>query len=469
MWLFDKLMKKGTMAGIWNDVEISPVVARSIQDCLNAFYFVPGWADKTKQLSGLPAMITNYISTLATTEMVISCGVGSRAEWLANAVKPAQMQIQRAVQLAAAGGELVIRPYLDSFSNTICFDFVQAGRFFPTRIGADGKVTAGFFCDYLDSKEGNFLRIESFDFKDGVLCISNKAYRNRGDTLSAEIPLARVDKWADIQPEFTVHNVSGPLFGIIKMPFVNTVDDTSHIPISLYANALDNMKEFDILYREFLYEFHSAKRKRIVERSAIRPKSKRDGMPGGIVGLTYSDISTDAYIVVDPDEQNKPFDDYTPQIRSEDYRKGLKTTLAMIENQCCLSPGTLAIDDRTGAVTATQVISDDRTTYNTCNAIQQQGILPGMLDLIEACNVLGDLYGLAPTGEIEPAVSFGDSVFEDTAQEYSRRFAMAQAGYLKPEKLISWYFGVDEDTALSEYIPKAENNDEFVDLLGGGA
>ena len=122
MWLFDKLMKKGTMAGIWNDVEISPVVARSIQDCLNAFYFVPGWADKTKQLSGLPAMITNYISTLATTEMVISCGVGSRAEWLANAVKPAQMQIQRAVQLAAAGGELVIRPYLDSFSNTICFE-----------------------------------------------------------------------------------------------------------------------------------------------------------------------------------------------------------------------------------------------------------------------------------------------------------------------------------------------------------
>lgn len=52
---------------------------------------------------------------------------------------------------------------------------------------------------------------------------------------------------------------------------------------------------------------------------------------------------------------------------------GLKAILHMVENQCHLSPGTLAIDERTGAVTATQIISQDRTTYNTCTAIQQQG------------------------------------------------------------------------------------------------
>lgn len=468
MWLFDKLMNRDKK-GIWEDVEISPVVARSIQDCLNAFYFVPGWKSKVRQLSGLPTIITNYISVLATTELEISCGTGARAEWLAEAIKPMQRNMQRAVQLAAAGGELVIRPYLDHDANTIGFDFVQAGRFFPTRIGENGKVVAGFFCDYLDNRQGKFLRIESFDFNGGVLSITNKAYRNRGDELSAEIPLTSVEEWAYIEPEFTVHNVSGPLFGVIKMPFVNTVDDSSKLPVSLYANALDNMREFDFLYQEFLYEYHSGKRKRIVERDAIRPKAKKDGMPGGIpVGLTYSDISTDNYIVVDPNEQAKPFDDYTPQIRSEDYLKGLKTTLAMIENQCYLSPGTLAIDDRTGAVTATQVISDDRTTYNTCNAIQQQGMEQGILDALTACNVLADLYELAPAGEFNPSVTFGDSVFEDTAQEFSRQLSLVQGGYLKPEVLLSWYFHCDEETAVQKYLASQSSNNDFPDLLGGG-
>ncbi|MCD8357461.1 MAG: phage portal protein [Clostridia bacterium] len=467
MWLFDKLIHRGTGTGIWDDVQISPVVARSIQECLNAFYYEPGWAKKgNMKLSGIPAVITNYISTLATTEMEVNCGTGARADWIMDQVKPLLHNMQRAVQLAAAGGELIIRPYVSG--QAIQFDLVQAGRFFPTRIGDNDKVEAGFFCDYYDCSKGKFLRIESFDYSNGVLSIINKAYRNRGDVLSAEIPLTSVDKWAHLKPEFTVNNVSGPLFGAIRMPFANTVDDTSPLPISLYANALDNIKEFDTLYTEFLYELHSGKRKRIVERNAIVPRA-RDKTPGAIpVGVTYKDMTTDTYLIIDPDEQSKPFDDYTPAIRSSDYLTGLKTVLAMVENQCYLSPGTLAIDDRTGAVTATQVISDDRTTYNTCNAIQQQGIAEGMLDAIRACDAMAELHHLAPAGDIEPSVSFGDSVFEDTAQEFARQMAMVQAGCLKPEKLLSWYFEVDEDTAIAEYMATQQNNDEgFENLLGG--
>lgn len=459
MWLFDKLIRRSEK-GLWDDVQISPTVARSIRDCLNAFYYVPEWGKAGMRLSGLPVIITNYLSVLATTEMEVNCGTGVRADWIMEQIRPLLRNMQRAVQLAAAGGELVIRPYISG--QTIQFDLVQAGRFFPTRIGDNGKPEAGFFCDYYDCRKGKFLRIESFDYKDGVLSITNKAYRNQGDVLSKEIPLNSVDKWAHIKPAFTVHNVSGPLFGVIRMPFANTVDDTSPLPISLYANALDNMKEFDTTYTEFLYEFHSGKRKRIVERNAIRPSKPIDKSPGGVpVGLTYRDMTTDTYLVIDPDEQAKPFDDYTPTIRSQDYLTGLKTILSIIENQCYLSPGTLAIDERTGAVTATQVISNDRTTYNTCNAVQQQGIEEGLLDAIRACDVLADLYELAPAGSISPSVSFGDSVFEDTAQEFSRQFSLVQGGYLKPEILLAWYYHCDEETAVEKYLASQDDTDPF--------
>lgn len=180
--------------------------------------------------------------------------------------------------------------------------------------------------------------------------------------------------------------------------------------------------------------------------------------------MGYRDISTDNYIVLDPMEQAKPFDDYSPAIRTAEYMTGLKAILHMVENQCHLSPGTMSIDERTGAVTATQVISQDRTTYNTCAAIQAQGVTQGLLDVIAAMDVLCTMYGLAPAGTLEPAVSYGDSVFEDTQQEFARRLQMVQAGVLKPEKLLSWYFSVDEDTAEQEYL--AERG-QTADYFGG--
>lgn len=463
MWLFDKLLRREAH-GLWDDVQISPVVAQSIQECLNAFYSAPDWnGNKKLNLASVQNTLTNYLATLCTAEMDVNCGNSLRAEWLNNQIKPLMLNMQRVVQLAAAGGQTIIRPYVAD--KTIRFDVVQAGRFFPTRFGDDGKPEAGFFCDYYDGKEGEFIRIESFDYNggDGELTVSNRAYRNHGDVLSAPVELGMVEKWAELPEEFTIHNVSGPLFGIVKMPFTNTVDDTSAMPISLYANALQNIKEFDVLYTEYLYEYHSGKRKRIVERDAVRPTGN-DKKPGGIpVGITYKDMTTDTYLIIDTDEQRKPFDDYTPAIRSAEYLTGLKTVMAIIENQCYLSPGTLAIDDRTGAVTATQIISNDRTTYNTCNAIQKQGMEQGILDTIYACDVLADLYGLAPSGTITPSVGFGDSVFEDTNQEYARQLQMVQAGILRPEKLLAWYYHVDDDTAKREYL---QDNTSDADPFG---
>ena len=61
--------------------------------------------------------------------------------------------------------------------------------------------------------------------------------------------------------------------------------------------------------------------------------------------------------------------------------------------------------------------------------------------------VLSSLYHLCPEGVVSPSISFGDSVFEDTQQEFTRRMELAKAGFLRPEKLLEWYFDVDENAA----------------------
>ena len=293
------------------------------------------------------------------------------------------------------------------------------------------------------------------------MIVSNKAYRSAGDIMGSEVPLATVPQWAELEPVITINGIKQPLFGCIQMPFANTVDDASPLPVSIYANAMDSIMEFDKVYSEMLYELHSGRRKSIVERQALVPMPKDTNKRGK--RFHYFDPTSDVYIL-DPAEQAKPFQDYSPALRTAEYMTGLKAILHIVENQCHLSPGTMAIDERTGTVTATQVISQDRTTYNTCSAIQQQGVTQGLLDVITAMNAMCELYQLAPAGELVPAVTYGDGVFEDTQQEFSRRIQMVQADILKPEQLLAWYFGVDVETAQTEYL---KEQTDTVDLFGG--
>lgn len=437
--------------GLWDETDISPAMAQSQQSWLRALYNSPGGEDY--QLSGLPATLTGFLATLVTGELSISCGDTPRGTYFTQQLQPLRQQLQGAVQLAAACGMAVIRPIV--MGSGIQFEVLGPGRFFPTRFESDGSIMAGYIADFADADNMTYVRLESFDCKDGILRISNRAYRTEGDVLVEELPLSIVERWRELTPDISLEHVKKPLLGCIRMPFYNTVDGNSPLPASIYAGAMESMAEFDRVYAELLYELHSGKRKRIIERQAISPERKA-GSPGrsDLFGRGYRDISPDNYIVLDPMEQSKPFDDYSPQLRTEEYLTGLKIILHMVENQCHLSPGTLCLDARTGALTATEVISQDRTTYSTCAAIQQSATL-ALLDVIEAMDVLATLYHLCPAGKFSPAISFGDSVFEDTQQEFTRRMEMAKAGILRPEKLLEWYFDVDEDAA-KKLVPKQE-------------
>lgn len=458
MWLFDKLLNRN-QTGIWDEADISLPMARAITGWLNAFYNNPDWATNQVRLSTLPSTVTGFVATLVTNELSISCGTSRRAKYIEEQLQPLTRKLHNAVQLAAAGGQIIIRPFVQD--GQFYFDLVQPGRFFPTRFRPDGRVMAGYFVDYRDVKGKEYIRIERFDCDGRQMVVTNKAYRSAGNTMGSEVPLSTVPQWAELEPEITINGIKQPLFGCIQMPFANTVDDASPLPVSIYANAMDSIMEFDKVYSEMLYELHSGRRKSIVERQALVPMPKDTNKRGK--RFRYFDPTSDVYIL-DPAEQAKPFQDYSPALRTAEYMTGLKAILHMVENQCHLSPGTMAIDERTGAVTATQVISQDRTTYNTCSAIQQQGVTQGLLDVITAMNAMCDLYQLAPAGELVPAVTYGDGIFEDTQQEFSRRMQMVQADILKPEQLLAWYFGVDVETAQTEYL---KEQTDTVDLFGG--
>ena len=417
--------------GLWDQAEISPAMAGEMETWRRAFCREGPWSGG----AGLAATLTGYAATLVTNELELRWGTGDRAAYFAAQTPALTARLHEAVQLAAVFGWAVLRPVVEE--GKFCFQLWAPGQVFPTRFSADGAITAGYFAD----RRGEYLRVEEFSYGKGTLTLRNRAYRARGEVLGQEVPLSVRPEWENISPELVLSGLRGPLFGVIKMPFANTVEPVSPLPVSLYAGALESMAEFDRVYGDFLYELHSGRRKNIIERGAIVPEGRRKPRRPG---TNYLDPTTDTYIL-DPQEEHSPFQDYSPEIRTEQYLSGLKTILHIIENQCHLSPGSLSIDQRTGAMTATEVISQDKTTYNTCAAIQNRGLTPGLLAVMDAMEDLADLYGMAPAGDTQKAIVYGDGIFEDTQKEFERRMEMAREGVIGKDAVREWYFGKGEE------------------------
>jgi hypothetical protein len=76
--------------------------------------------------------------------------------------------------------------------------------------------------------------------------------------------------------------------------------------------------------------------------------------------------------------------------------------------------------------------------------------------------VYASLYGLQADSSAELTCSWGDSVLEDTEKTFQRRFQMAQAGYLRPELVVSYEFGCSEEEAR-KLMPNGG-----LTLFGGG-
>ena len=61
------------------------------------------------------------------------------------------------------------------------------------------------------------------------------------------------------------------------------------------------------------------------------------------------------------------------------------------------------------------------------------------------CGTLGVLYGLDLQGA-EPAIDWGDGVLYDRARIWAEQREMVEAGLLRPELALAWYFDLPHET-----------------------
>lgn len=76
-------------------------------------------------------------------------------------------------------------------------------------------------------------------------------------------------------PEAVVKDSEGPLFGWFKTASANSIDVDSPMGVSVYAKAVDSIREADKQYSRLLWEFEGSELAVDVDPSVLRPK--KDG------------------------------------------------------------------------------------------------------------------------------------------------------------------------------------------------
>jgi A118 family predicted phage portal protein len=406
----------------------TPQMTASNSDWWDIYRGQPPWLSKNCRFSLNTALSAcRYVAEIASLETKISV---SNPELNAALQDHIVNRLPEIIERALVGGFCIIKPFVD-ISGGVSIDIAYSFNFTPENFDEQGNVTAGFFTDKVNHSGRVCRRLEHhfFNPQAGLHTVRNEIFIEENRVPFGERPPV----WEHLSEESEIPTDTC-LIAIFRVPNANFVDLNSKLPVSFFAGAVPILRQIDFCFNNYFGELYRAKSKIFLDTTLI--KSDCNGIKRPLPDDFYVHLNA-------ADDLKKQLDIFTPNVREEAYRNALNTAFRLLEGSLKLSFGTFALE-KNSAITATQIVSQDKTTFNTVRQIQDS-LFCALQSLFSALDALAKVYGSAPCGDT--AVDFGDSVFEDTETEFKRRFQMVSAGLLKPELLVEWYFGVTPETA----------------------
>lgn len=401
--------------------------------------------DGVKSLN-LPAAVASELARLTVLEMKSEISGSGRADFLNEQYQAVLDNIRLYTEYACAKSGLVFKPYVSG--GRICVSCIQADSFYPTAFDSAGRITGAVFADRITHGEVFYTRLEYHE-SGTQYTIRNRAFSSRSRSeIGHEVALTSVTEWADIQPQVSIANVKQPLFGFFKMPMANTIDPDSPLGVSVYARAVDLIREADEQYSRLLWEFESGERALYIHDTAFQlDKNGKRKLPNKRLYRTIG--------VTD----DKLFEEWTPTLRDANILNGLNAILRRVEYNCGLAYGTLS-DVQDTDKTAEEIKASKQRSYATVSDIQR-ALKAALCDLVYAMDVLCTLYRLAPNGQYDVSFEFDDSIVADRQAEFAEKQQLVTSGIMQPWEFRMWYFGETEEEARQNTADGGADADGF--------
>lgn len=232
-----------------------------------------------------------------------------------------------------------------------------------------------------------------------------------------------------------VFDTQSPLawYQIIQPNIANNIDINSPLGISIFANAIDNLKEIDLVWDSYANEF-ALGRKRIFV-NAQDWVVNRDGEEHEV----FDSNDVVLYVLPESDDGKQIITDQTQSLRVTEHITALQNQLNLFGYKCGLGTEHYKFDGA-GVATATQIISVNSEMFRNLkkHEIMLNDVLVGVAKSV--------LYALATftearvNPEAEITIKFDDSIIVDEESERKQDLIDVNAGVMsKVEYRAKWY------------------------------
>lgn len=430
------------------DVAVSQRMAQAIYRWSKMYINESPWLNDDVKGLNLPAAICSEMARLVTMESSINITGGSKAEMIKEGIQPFLNEISNYTEFACSTGGVVFKPYLSQ--KGIEIDVVRAGDFYPVEFNSAGEITAAIFPEFKRVGKNLYTRLEYHALHGSMYSIVNKAFISKKAmvktddiiNLGREINLEEVPEWSDIAPYVEFQNADRMLFSYFKIPLANNTDIHSPLGVSIYARAVNQIRDADEQYGAVLWEYKS--KETAIQAADEFFRKNRQGeviLPKGKERL-YSAMGPN----VMSRDGNPFFNAYSPEIRDESFFNGYNRIIQKVEFNCGLAYGTLS-DPQVVDKTAEEIKASKQRSYATVKSIQNS-LGNALENLVAAVEVWMSLGGIATEGKVEVSCSWDDSLVTDKKYETEQLRADFSIGVVGPVEYRMKRFGETEEQAI---------------------
>lgn len=322
------------------------------------------------------------------------------------------------VEMYMALGTGATTEYKDKSGN-VKINYIYAPMIFPLEVENSEIVSCAF-----GSYTGGEYFVEVHERQqNGTYKISNHYFKDKSKSTNG--------KYEEIQKDGVVKEYISEvkMFQIYRPNIKNNISVFAPFGISVYGNALDEIKVADLVYDSFKNEFLLGKKKIFLREGAINYKNIINEKGESETVPIFDENETEFFAIQDVDDDEKGnqklIEESNPELRVQAHTEGMQTALNTVGKAVGFGLDYFTFKGNGTYQNTTQIISTKSDLYT--NVKQHEKVLDRSLkELIKAVMYLriGKKY------EKDITIDFDDSIVEDSAEVKRQALLELNAGII---------------------------------------
>lgn len=326
-------------------------------------------------------------------------------------------------------------------------EYLDAPCIVPLSVHAD-KITEAAFVSSVTERGKKYIYVESHALENGEYVIKNDYFRsNNGVLVPESLP-------SGVAPSIRTGSTL-PWFALISPNLVNNIWHNNGLGISIFANAIDNLKGIDLAFNNFCRDFMLGGKKVFYNKELIR--TDKDGRK-----ITPDDMAQQLFMQIGDDitrlDADQLIHEFNPDLRVEGNQQGLQAQLNYLSFKCGFGVRRYQFKSDT-VQTATEYMGSQQEMIQNANKhyIAVERALQTLTRTI--LHIGREFCGQPVNPDTGITVNFEDSYIIDKESERQRDLQEIRDGIVQKYEYRMKWFGEDEETAKKMAAPDQSDDD----------